>query len=476
MKKSLPYNPAIKSSILAYAKKLEGHSLKSICNNEIITHQYSGKGNFGQLLEKFYFFYEPNSDSEPDFPEAGVELKTSPLKKTKSVSSRAKERLVLNIINYMEIVNQDFEESSFWKKNSCLLLVFYVFEKEKDVLDYKIRIVGDWTFPESDLEIIKKDWSQIKAKVLAGKAHELSEGDTLYLAACTKGGKGGNPRKQPNSEQLAKQRAFSLKPGYVNHIIEFLASGKKETYGKLIADAKQARTETIENIIQKKFSSLIGKSVEDLVSLFSITINPLAKNYYSIITKKIINSVFNVPYDRELENYIEEFQKADVLIRTVRLKENDMPEQEISFPAFDYKKIVDESWEDSDFKADLEHKFLFIFFKMEKSKLILKKVKFWNMPFEDLAKAEMVWKETKRVVSDGIIVSSIGKDKNGKIIRKTNFPGKKFSSVAHVRPHGINSNDTYDLPKPDEYTKANFYTKHCFWLNKSYVRDKIYYD
>ena len=50
---------------------------------EIEKHGYKGKGNFGQILEKFYFGYEPNSESEPDFKEAGIELKSSPLKTLK---------------------------------------------------------------------------------------------------------------------------------------------------------------------------------------------------------------------------------------------------------------------------------------------------------------------------------------------------------------------------------------------------------
>ncbi|MBK6340574.1 MAG: hypothetical protein IPF63_13635 [Bacteroidetes bacterium] len=74
------------------------------------------KGNFGQILEKFYFGYNPNSKSEADFFEIGMELKTSPLKQLKNDEYRSKERLVLNIINYIEVVNQQFEERIFGKR------------------------------------------------------------------------------------------------------------------------------------------------------------------------------------------------------------------------------------------------------------------------------------------------------------------------------------------------------------------------
>jgi hypothetical protein len=42
-----------------------------------------------------------------------MELKTSPLKQLKNNEYRSKERLVLNIINYLEVVNQQFEDSDF---------------------------------------------------------------------------------------------------------------------------------------------------------------------------------------------------------------------------------------------------------------------------------------------------------------------------------------------------------------------------
>ena len=90
-------------SIIDFAKLLKNQTLRQACSDEIEKHGYKGKGNFGQILEKFYFGYEPNSDAEPDFLEAGLELKSTPLKTLKNGEFRSKERLVLNIINYLEV-------------------------------------------------------------------------------------------------------------------------------------------------------------------------------------------------------------------------------------------------------------------------------------------------------------------------------------------------------------------------------------
>jgi DNA mismatch repair protein MutH len=96
------------------------------------------------------------------------------------------------------------------------------------------------------------------------------------------------------------------------------------------------------------------------------------------------------------------------------------------------------------------------------------------MPFKDILYARKVWVKTKEIVSKGNIVKGFKKDKNGKVTRETNFPDKKFNAVSHVRPHTNNATHTFPLPTTDIFTKPNEYTKHCFWLNKAYVKDEIF--
>jgi DNA mismatch repair protein MutH len=462
----LQYNPSDKKSVIEYAKKLKGKSLRQVCNANILEHSYSGKGNFGQVLEKFYFGYEPNSTAEADFAQIGMELKSSPLKQLKNNEFRSKERLVLNIINYVNVVNQDFENSDFFKKNTSILLIFYLHNAGFDILDYLIKLVDEWQFSATDLEIIKNDWQIINKKITDGKAHELSEGDTFYLGACTKGANALSVRKQPFSEIPAKQRAYSFKQGYVNHIIASIANENKEIYGKLIPNAQVAKKQTIEDIVISKFKPFYGKTEEEILKILKIKINTKAKSFYANLTKAILGI--------ELNKEIEEFEKAEIIVKTVRLKENNLPKEDISFPNFKYEEIVNEDWEDSEFKDILEHKFLFVFFQFENKKLVFKKVKFWNMPYMDLLEVKKVWAKTKEIVSIGGIVKEIKTNRNGKEIRFTNFPSKKFNSISHVRPHAKDASDTYSLPIKDKITQQNEYTKHCFWLNNTYVKNEIY--
>ncbi len=457
----LQYNPSDKNSVIEYAKKIKGKSLRQVCDPEILKHLYSGKGNFGQVLEKFYFGYEPNSLAEADFAQIGMELKSSPLKQLKNEEYRSKERLVLNIINYLNVVNQNFETSDFYKKNASILLIFYLHQAGFDILDYIIKLVDEWNFPSTDLEIIKKDWEFITKKIADGKAHELSEGDTFYLGACTKGANALSVRKQPFSEIPAKQRAYSFKQGYVNHIIASIANENIGSYGKLISSVQVAKKLTIEEIVISKFKPFYGNTIDEILTKTKIDINTKAKSFYASLTKTILGI--------ELNQEIEEFEKAEIIVKTVRLKENDLPKEDISFQNFKYEEIVNQEWDDTDFKDVLEHKFLFVFFQFENEELVLRKVKFWNMPYADILEAEKVWTKTKSIVKNGNIVKEVKKG-----IRYTNFPNKSFNSVSHVRPHTTNAEDTYPLPKKDKVTKAKEYTKHCFWLNNTYVRDEIY--
>jgi DNA mismatch repair protein MutH len=458
------YNQNDINSIVTYAKELVERTLRDLCGNDIYSQQYKGKGNFGQFLEKYYFQYEPNSLSEPDFNEVGIELKTTPLKQIRNGDFRSKERLVLNIINYFEVVNQKFETSSFYKKNAHLLLIFYLHQHDLDLLDFVIKIVGEWKFAETDLEIIKQDWNLITNKIKKGKAHELSEGDTFYLGAATKGSKGGNLRGQPFSEILAKQRAYTFKQGYLNHIIATLNKNSTLNFGKLITSKEQLNNKTIQDIVLERFSPFYNKTIDEIIENLNCNLNINSKGFYASLTKLMLG----ISLDKE----IEEFEKAEIKIKTIRLKSNNLPKEDMSFPSFSFFDIVNEDWDESSFKEILETKYFFVFFKYdEKNILRLNKVKFWNMSQNDIIEAKKVWDKVKKVIENGDIVREVIGG-----IRYTNFPSKNFNEIAHIRPHAQNAADTLPLPILDKVTRQLEYTKQSFWLNNSYIRDVIYPD
>ena len=179
---SLGYNPKSAQSIWEYSAGLLGHTLRDFIGME----EYkvnTGKGALGQMVEEIYFQIENNSRAEADFHSAGVELKCTPLKKGAKEQLLIKERLVCNMIDYMAVVNEDFEQSHFYTKCQLMLLLFYLYVKDTDNLDLEFLLSILWRFPAKDLAIIRHDNETIVGKIKAGKAHELSEGNTLYLGA-----------------------------------------------------------------------------------------------------------------------------------------------------------------------------------------------------------------------------------------------------------------------------------------------------
>ena len=144
-------------------------------------------------------------------------------------------------------------------------MLFRSYKKEKSVIDRKFVIKPVvFQIPQEDLEVFKSDWALIQKKVIEGKAHEISEGDTFFLGACTKGpGKNKvRPRTQPNSDIRAKSRAFSIKQGYLSRIVRGLDEKNQNAFLEPNLSFEEA---TI-----KRFSSFIGKSVEELSAQFGL--------------------------------------------------------------------------------------------------------------------------------------------------------------------------------------------------------------
>ena len=418
---------------------------------------YKGnKGKFGILIEEDGYQYQANSDSGPDFPEAGIELKVTPYRENKNKTLSSKERLVLNIIDYQKEHELDFFESSFWKKNKEILILFY---KYIDNIEEENLMITDMLlhhFSEEDLEIIKRDRKIIIDKIKDGKADEISEADTMYLGACTKGKDSSSVRTQPFSDNLAMQRAYSLKTTYMSALV------RKHIYKNEIEQlftADQIREKSFEERITDKISKYYGFSQSRLAEMFDLNIK--AKN----VNESIVNRIFG---EKTKLSKTEEFLKANIVVKTIRVEENRSIKESMSFPYFKYTKIIDEEWEDSELRTMLDNtKYLFVVFKKRRGEYYLSNSLFWNMPKNDIDNfAYEVWDATRSLIREGKIIS--GFDQKGNV--KTYFPKTNFSKVMHVRPHGTNKEDMTALPYPDKLTGRTSHTKHCFWFNSKYVR------
>lgn len=465
----LEYDETDPKSIEAYGKKLIGMTFQDVCDQddmkksnvvreteayEIKHEDKKRKGGLGEIIEERYFHYPANNDARPDFDKAGVELKVTPYKQNKNGSFSAKERLILTMTDYFKVVNEEFEDSHMWQKARLILLVYYLYQKEiENRLDYKIGYVNLFTPPEEDIKIIKQDFEVIKQKIKDGKAHELSEADTLYLGAAPKAATSKNRRKQPYSDELAKPRAFSFKTSYMTYILNHYIIPGKNTYESII---KEKTEESFEDYVIHKIEQYRDNTVHELCDKFQIPYkDKKPKNLEAMLTYRMLGIK---------GNHAEEFEKANIVIKTIRINKNNRIKENMSFPIFKFKELIEEEWNDSTFGNYLrETKFLFVVYKYDDNdELRLKGCQFWNIPYDDLEKeVKVVWEKTKQLIKNGLKIEV----KNGK--NCSNLPKISENRVCHVRPHGRNAQDTYELPD------GRRLTKQCFWLNNSYILSQL---
>ena len=439
-----------KDDVLRRGQEAIGIPLKDIDRTGRLS---TGKGAIGTVIEESWFGYTPNSESEPDFPEAGVELKVTPYIYNKG-SIRAKERLVCNIINYMEEYQKTFEQSAFWKKCNTMLLMSYEYKEDVPKGDYMIDKAVLFSFPEEDLAIIERDWKVIMDKIQSGQAHSISEGDTFYLAACTKGASAQSVRQQPFSATPAKQRAYSLKASYMTRILNTYIFGDAENE-RIIKDWRILQRQSFDEYIIDKVKPYFGMTQEQLKAEFGITSN--AKNLNELLLAKMLGIQGKIAYT-------DEFQKAGIIPKTIRVRINGTIKESMSFPSFDFIKLSqEEAWEESELYTYLAPtKFLFVIFQETgNGQLVFDRVKFWNIPTADLEEVHKVWKRTVDTIRMGVRLTKTPTGVHN------NLPKASENRVSHVRPHGRNGNDK--LPLPD----GRMMTKQCFWLNNSYIAKQI---
>ena len=438
MQREIEYDKNSVDSIYRYALELSGKSLSQVVALPQNVENPRNRGDLGSLVEKYYFRHTPPNDGNPDFAEAGLELKTTGVRSSPGQSFKAKERLVLTKINYEKIVDEKWETSSLLHKCKLMLVVFYLYKRDVAVYEQVFKpdpkLFDMIASLQIDLPGIRRDWETIRQFVLDGKAHELSEGDTNYLKACRKGSGGPNEKlvTQPFSHIKAQSRAFSFGAKFVNLSI-------LENEGKEIVHSFDPRVSHEEGI-RARFRVFLGLSIEEIMDKLALSrsTKPSKSVNYSLALR-ILNSQDNLPV---------ELRKAGITLKTVRIREDGKPRESMSFKSFEYMKLREETWDDSEFSEALEQRFLLVIFRIGNDGIErLEKVGYCNMPYQDRMEAQRVWEETKKRVD----------------IDCSSLPGLRESPIAHVRPHGRNGEDKIPTPQ------GTFEVRKSFWLNREYI-------
>lgn len=477
MNSNLGYDKTSIASIFEYSKKLIGHSLNEVvdssCKNMNL--QGQGKGGLGQMIEKYFFHYDINSDPGPDFREAGLELKATGLKRIKSGELKIKERLVCDMIDYNEVVNETFEDSLFYLKCRIMLLIFYLYQKNVSKWDLKFIYTVVWKLPDKDLLIIKHDFQVIVDKIKRGEAHLLSEGDTEYLGACRKGQKGDSLRQQPFSNTLAPKRAFSLKPAYMRTILEYIKDKGDNAVSNIninsaqneLFTSNQLKSKSFEQNILDRFKPWIGKNINEIVSHFMPNTNVRAKDInYDAACMIASNGTLNGKGSQHIE-YTDEFKKSGIRFKTIPTYSNGRVKEAMSYENIDYEEIFDnDNWLESETYELFSSRFLFLVFRHPKvssgsfhydyGEMILDSAFFWTMPQHDLDIAEEYWHD----IREHVLKNQIGLQY---------FWKAGDHKLFHVRPKGNKGSYKNAANNPN----GGKVDKMCYWFNREYVTDII---
>ena len=483
--------------LLEYTSKIKGKTFKEIDDKNLLetTTLKQQKGLLGHVVETGFYKYPINNDSKADFEELDIELKVTGYIKNKNGKLRAKERLVLSKIDFNTIINETFESSHVLGKCKKMLIIWYEYDRNKDAKDFPITDFQLYDMTQ-DKEIFENDFKIIKTKVLEGKAHELSEGDTSYLGACTKARTSKDRTKQPFSDILAKPRAYSLKNAYMTGILREkdikvfenkfdiiktkipkekahniskmeLSTSLKPTKDKIsessiLIENKKLKTinikeeyKTVEEYIKDKLKPYFGKTqIEILEEISGEKIKgKIPKNINKQISDILIGK------DKELPEKDELFRKTSFVIKNLPIQENGKPRERMSFKTLQLNEFDDE-WEDSFWKNYFEETTIIVicYKEVNKSKngyRILEDVKKVTFNDDDMDAFEKTFNQIKLTIQ-----------KQNVTLLPTSTNGFKDLEL-QIAPKGNKGDDAYNNFLKNDKTKV------CFMLNKKLLHEKL---
>lgn len=441
-----------KEELLEYTSNIIGKTFKEIDSKHLLEHGSltRQKGLLGHVVETGFYKYPINSDSRADFEELDIELKVTGYVKNKNGTLRAKERLVLSKIDYNTIIHETFETSHVLGKCKDMLIIWYEYDKNKEAKDF---LITDYQLYDmsKDKEIFENDFKIIQGKVLEGKAHELSEGDTSYLGACTKARTSKDRTTQPFSKIPPKPRAYSLKNAYMTGILR--ENVKQST---LTFKSESHEFKTVIDYVKDKLEPYFGKTQIEIFE--DIT----GKRYDDKIPKNISKMISDelIGKDDELATKNEIFTKTSFIIKNLPIQENGKPRERMSFKTISLSDFEDD-WEESYWKNYFEETTLIVICYAEKNKSkngyrILSDVKQISFDENDLESFEKTYNHIKLAI-----------EKKDVSLLPTSSNGFK-NQLLEIAPKGVKGDNAYiNFLKRDK-------TKVAFMISKKLLVKKLF--
>ncbi|MBE6513289.1 MAG: hypothetical protein E7Z75_09150 [Methanobrevibacter olleyae] len=448
--------------LMEYSKKIIGKSINDVADdNEKLdgSPMKRKKGVLGNLVETEFFHYPQNNNPAADFEDLGVELKITGIVETKN-GYKAKERMVLSMINFMDVAKETFEESHLLEKNQLILILWYHYIKGINCRDYKFKYILLYSLLR-DKKIIEHDYNIIRKKVLEGKAHELSEGDTTYLGACRKGRTGSDTRPQPYSDIPAPSRAFCLKNSYMTLILNELINNKFV----LNNEQKVYNYKSVLEYVESKLKPYYNKTQFEIIEELNVDLKTKPKNLNKIISDRLIGK------DSELKNIDDMFKYSTYIIKNSPIFGDNRAKERMSFRNLTISEF-NEKWDDSDWKHYFEEiSIINIRYHFEKSNSkngtgILQDVIQFSFTDKDLDSMEKTYNMVKDAI-EKYKKQELGEDIED-YIKLLPTPKSFEGQILEILPKTDKGKRSYDTLFKNEGDT----TKVAFALNKDYLNEK----
>ena len=415
-------------------------------------------GIAGSVVEESILGYPADSYQKPDLYVDGkdVEVKTTGLRKVKkSVSGEleAKEPMSVTAVSPERIVDESFENSSFWHKLERLLLVYYLYDSEVTVpaSEYaKFPIVGYdfFEFDSLDREKLKNDWEIVRSFI-----HNLQlvhQDPTDHYPRIS-----SELRPQlmliDTAPKWPNRPRFRLKRSTVTTMVQ-------KYFGKKFEQLEQEYNtyEELDEQLNRFTKQYKNKTIQELLHILNI---PIKLNQTGDVSKSVTEQIVTRMFGAKSKKIgkIELFSEIGLIAKTITQTKQGTRTEDTKLFKVDFDEWLDEKiiFDDSSLYSDFsERQFLFIIFEeQDKSEKLLtnKLLGFKRVIFsEDFIEKQVkfIWDDVRNKVFNNnlheeVMLNKNGEpviNKNGTIKTSVNFPKSKDYDV-FFRGTGRDSSD-----------------------------------
>ena len=419
------YRTATREQINEVARSLLGKRLIDLDPSvPMVPSSPKNKGVVGMIYERA-FGIPPNSRPEADFPGAGIELKSVPIKLI-SGEARAKERVSLTMIDFAALPAERWETARVRKKLNDLLLIFYRWDPLLPIARFETLAAEIWRPDDESLRQMRLDWESVQALVASDRRSEVSEGATRLLGAATKGPGHGST-----------SRAWSLKQTFVGYIYSSIISRTVEPVSSA-ADPAAA----FEQEVLGQLRPYVGKRVSDMA---------VAAGRADRQGKAAAAQVVRDLLGQGAKGRHGGFERFGIETKVVPVSGAGRVIEAMSFPAFVHEELVFETWDASDLLARIQRILIVPIHRERRAPLEdmrLGRPFFWSPTRPELERIRVEWEHFRALIEAG---------------KARELPKPSETQYIHVRPKARDARDRDQAPGGFDVIKK------CFWLNQPYL-------